>query len=201
MAGRASEFAVRLNLSREAGNPGTSYQARSADNPFTVFEFEHVLRPLDGDSQELPQRLWQLLGMSKKSAATQAQWSRLITTDSWDPPVPGTTYPPAARQAVENLAPVERYSSHHITEMLTAALVANGLNNTQANANIRDLLPEDLIAGLRMNINRPLGDVHDSDGNGIVDEPTPSELSSEGQNNRWTWATVGAMYSNFSRVA
>src|SRR5262249_16301737 len=45
---------------------------------------------------------------------------------------------------------------------------------------------------MRMNVNRPLGDGRDGDGNGVVDEPTPSEIATEGQDspsavNPWTW--------------
>ena len=111
-----------LNLSREVGNPGTAYQAQTADNPFTVFELERLLRPYDGDSQELPQRLWQLSGVSRIFSASNStpqaklQLPRELTTESWDPPVPSTTYPSKARQAVVRIcAPPERIlrSSHY----------------------------------------------------------------------------------------
>jgi hypothetical protein len=184
-----------LNLSREAGNPGTAYQASTADNPFTVYELERALRLVDGDSQELPQRLWQLSGLSStsKTVAGLSQIAHSLTTDSWDPPVPGTTYPFTLRSLFSGLP------ARHITEMLSAALQSNGLTNAQANTAIRDLLPEDLIAGLRMNINRPFGDGRDGNNNGIVDEP--EEAATEGQNSFWTWATVGKTYSNFTSVA
>ena len=195
-----------LNFSRDVCNPGTSYQAQTADNPFTVYELERLLRRQDIDSQELPQRLWQLSGIANKNNTPQVQLQlpRELTTDSWDPPVPSTTYPPKVRQAVAALAPAERYSAHHITEMLTGLMLSNTYNpsgsmtNTKVNAAIRDLLPEDLIAGLRMNINRPFGFGRDADGNGIVDEPTISEL--KGTVNQGAWWTMGSMYSNLGQA-
>ncbi len=54
-----------------------------------------------------------------------------------------------------------------------------------------------MIAGLRMNINRPFGFGRDADGNGLVDEPTISELN--GTANRGTWWTMGNLYSNLGQ--
>ncbi len=66
-----------------------SYQAQTSDNPFTVFELERLLRPYDGDSQELSQRLWQLSGVSRIfSASNSTPQAKLqlpgeLTTESW----------------------------------------------------------------------------------------------------------------------
>ncbi len=195
-----------LNLSRDLGSAGVAYQANTADNPFTVYELERLLRRQDIDSQELPQRLWQLSGIASKNNTPQVQLQlpRELTTDSWDPPVPSTTYPPKARQGVAALAPAERYSAHHITEMVTGLMLSNtnnptgSMTNATVNAAIRDLLPEDLIAGLRMNINRPFGIGRDADGNGIVDEPTGSELT--GTANHGAWWTMGNLYSSLGQA-
>ena len=91
----------------------------------------------------------------------------LITTESWDVPM----IPDNFKAKLMSRLPV-----------LAADL---GANSTLADINQRaDLLIQqglfapELLAGLKMNVNRPLGNGWDDNGNGLVDEPAEANLES-----------------------
>jgi hypothetical protein len=105
------------------------------DAPFTVSEFERVLRAQDSDAAELPQRLAAGLGdLAQLSRAT-------ITTESWD--TPGLTGQAAIQIEGElaGLNPPLSYSGSN------AWISASGTTNP---------VSPDVAAGLRFNINRPV---------------------------------------------
>lgn len=178
-----------LNLSHDLANPANPKTVLATlDNPFTVFELERLLRPYDIDSQGLPNRVTTLL---KNSLASNPLLRNRLTTTAFDVPSPSVISPPSLRSA--------SLLKHSITEMLSAKLQASGLAATDANKAVRDLLSADLISGLRMNINRPLGEGRDSDGNGVVDEPMGGQITKDGSNsavNKWAPQSV----PNFNNV-
>lgn len=136
----------------------------TADGPFTPAELEPILRPLDYDVSALPSRL-----RDKLDLATQGN-ARLVTTDSYDPPVPGISVPGELRGL---LASANVANARNVAELLAARL---SVSTGNVDAELTKLLAPDLALGLRMDINRPLGNGRDDDHNGIVDEPGESGL-------------------------
>ncbi|MCC7087008.1 MAG: hypothetical protein IT427_18570 [Pirellulales bacterium] len=187
-AGWAGETAFSpydLDLSRNGPRPGGSSSNTSADDPYTVFDLEGILRQWDIDTTALSSRLTAVAS----SPGNIAAWRTKITSDSWDLPSPGIAAPPHLRDDLNNL--YGRSFASTVVELLASKIrpALQSANSTwsatqldQATGKeIRRLLSPELIAGLRMNINRPLGDGRDSDGNGVVDEATLSELQNIGQ--------------------
>jgi hypothetical protein len=130
----------------------------NADAPFTVSELEAIQRRWDIDSRILPRRLLDLVDL------TPSENARLLTTDSYDPPVPGILIPNELRRT---FADAGLPNARHVAELMASRL------NPGVNVNIEltKLLSPDLALGLRMDINRPFGNDRDDNGNGIVDEP------------------------------
>ncbi len=162
---------------------------------FSVYDLERMLRPFDVDTGELPRRLWDLSGTNTLNSTTALQVAKKLTTDSWDVPSPSTIAPNSLSATSMRNSLTKLYGrsfATNVVEMLTARLHNENpaMTQSQINTNIRQLLSPELIAGLRMNINRPLGDGRDGDNNGVVDEPTTSEIATEGNNtavNKWSW--------------
>jgi hypothetical protein len=195
LQGEARNSPYDLNLSHDLANPANPKTVPATlDNPFTVFELEKLLRPYDIDSQGLPDRLAALL---KNSITSTPLLRNRLTTDTFDPPSPSAIAPPSLRATSP---------PHSITEMLSKRLLSGTSplsSQTDANKAIRDLLSPDLIAGLRMNINRPLGEARDSDGNGVVDDPTGGQITKDGSStatNKWAPQTMPSLTS-FNNVS
>ncbi len=140
----------------------------AADEPFAAGELESMLRQFDVDATTLPSRLRTLLN---PGVANQRQ---LVTTDAFDLPVP-------AMQPTREL----RSAGLHFVESMIDLINAKAGTVLSSQA-ISQLLPPELIGGVKMDINRPLGNGRDDDvdggdgadpdsfaneGNGIVDEP------------------------------
>ena len=130
-----------INLIRNGTHGLTT--AAPIDNPFGVSELERLLRPFDSDAGRLPQRLFSLTGgdISSGTASVLHQRRHDFTTESWNVPCPAPR--------------------------VTDLLIAKGVNKSVW----AELLPPELLAGLKMDINRPLGNALDDDTDGIVDEP------------------------------
>lgn len=138
--------------------------ASAADTPFTVAELEKVLRYRDFDASSLQSRLTDLSGLT--FLRNNATARRAVTTDSWDIPVPGVVRPegyPFSTLGTSN-------PPQSIMEVLADRLSANGVAVANLNAEIAKMLSPDLMMGLRMDINRPIGNGRDDNGNGVVDE-------------------------------
>lgn len=136
-----------------------------ADAPFTVAELEKVLRYRDFDASTLQSRLTDLnnLDFLKDLPVGPVLGSlnrRAVTTDSYDIPVPGVVSPDDWTGTPPQT----------IMEILAARL--DGTLNLSDE--IEKMLAPDLMMGLRMDINRPLGNGRDDNGNGVVDEAHPS---------------------------
>ncbi len=136
----------QLNLAPNAPHGAST---STSDNPFSPTELERLLRPFDRDATSLPGRLAALTspgGVPETSVLiTQPRLRKAFTTESWDVPCPAV---PTTRQ-------------------VTALLAARGIPASVW----PQLLPPDLLAGLKMNINRPFGNGQAS-GNEVVDDPT-----------------------------
>lgn len=159
-----SPYELNLDANQTRGQP--SY-LNTVDNPFSPTELERILRPYDVDAPSLPDRLAQLTtptASPNDSILYNARHS--VTTESWDLPCPNVVTPPSMADAERTLIGGR---VKHITDLLRARGVTED--------HFAELLPPDLLAGLRMNINRPFGDGQDDPAspNGVVDEQWPAE--------------------------
>ncbi len=157
-----SPYELNLDANQHYGRP--SYLA-TVDNPFSLSELERVLRPFDRDAPALPDRLAQLTAATPGVPHTSILHGlrHSITTASYDLPCPNVVTPPSMSDTDRSkIIPDRRVK--HITDLLRA----RGVPETA----FAELLPPDLLAGLRMNVNRPFGNGLDDDGNGVVDDPS-----------------------------
>ncbi len=223
------------------------------DAPYSLSDLERVLRAWDADSGTLPSRLWDVVnafdpiklmqydpqrvtGMANQAFGSSNQPERLaaaqqlaginrrlVTTDSFTPPVPSVNAPAYLLQAPEGITDpaqrmlyqqaINRHPPKSVAEMLelrirremgwpptafddfdpngdhnldtipnstdpqynqpnaTAAQAARTARAAQISAITQQLLAPEVIAGKRMDLNRPFGDGQDNDGNGVVDDP------------------------------
>jgi len=161
--GAAVDDPYELNLSQNTSR-GLSSPSTAPDNPFSVAELERLLRPFDRDATRLPGRLWALTGGTTISNSVLHDNRHKITTESWSLPCPSVTLPPELRTFG---------LPKHITDLLAAKNVSS--------ANYRHLFPPELLAGLRMDINRPFGDGEDDAGDTdtVVDNPDEQQTCNE----------------------
>ena len=132
------------------------------DGLFSPNELERILRPYDCDATTLPSRLAKLTATTGVANESELIAKRhAVTTESFDVPVPPTALPASYTDIERTRLPNEQ--ALHITDLLRAKDVPE--------VAWKYLLPPDLLAGRKMNINTPLGDGVDNDGNGVVDEP------------------------------
>lgn len=157
------------------------------DNPFTVAELERVMRPNDIDNRSLAPRLAMLLQQTLQSNPQRAVQ---MTTEQWHVPVPslavprvpyaGTNGQPTDYRKTFAAAGLTR--AFQITDLVRARLQGNAaFTNNQAamDAEVANILPADLIAGLQMDINRPFGNGRDDNQNRVVDEVLESTRQPE----------------------
>lgn len=143
-----------IDLSRNRAYGLTS--PAPVDNPFGPAELERLLRPYDRDASRLPRRLFDLNKPDPTNPLSVRAFDRrrrAVATESWDLPGPAVPLPASLR----------------IT--LVARLFNGGVDQATIPVIMRQLLPPELLAGLRMDLNRPLGNGRDDNGNGVVDEP------------------------------
>jgi hypothetical protein len=133
-----------IDLSRHAAH--ASEQA-TVDNPFGVAEFERILRIYDRDAGTLPQRLSNLTN-SGSGSIFQARRAE-FTSESYSVPCAAAVLPPSLRFAL----PDKR--SRHPVDILYAQIAKN--NGGDPKKVISQLLPWEVIEGLKMDINRPFG--------------------------------------------
>jgi len=159
-----------LDLSRGGARSGGSF---SKDTPYTVHELERVLRPYDVDALLLEDRLALML---PNSLASVPNLRHLLTTDSWDLPVPSVATTRELRADLA-LASSLRDTPRTILDILRARVIQVVGNAPPAMINQilyqtgGGIVSPDLAMGLRMDINRPFGNGRDDGGNGVVDEP------------------------------
>ncbi|MCE5269229.1 MAG: hypothetical protein LLG00_15235, partial [Planctomycetaceae bacterium] len=168
------------------------------NNPFSPAELERILRPFDKDAPGLPARLLALTETTSGVPATSVlyQQRHSVTTESWDLPVPGVPMTSAATPTAANTRVADLLKARL---MATAASGGGALSEAQALARLPQLLPPDVLAGLRMDINRPFGNGRADDANnpGIVDAPatpaSPKQLTLAGST-----ISVAASYDGLS---
>lgn len=136
----------------------------TADSPFTPAELEYLLRRGDRDALSLPGRIEDLA----PTLVADRHRRGLVTTESWDLPCPAITPTPDMIPYLMSVGiqPVNL----HITDLIRARLLQHGFQG-DINAELAKMLSPELVGGLRMNLNRPLGNGIDDNNNGVVDEP------------------------------
>lgn len=203
-----------LDLSLGA-NRGDSLVA--PDGAYTIAELERILRPYDADAGVLPSRIWEMAGEFKNNVNDTTPnldvlnlWRTTVTTDSYDLPSPSVVVPqwmvfgpdglPNTRDEYEALMgkpPVNATFSDLLEYRFYLAFTGGDSNrlNDRIRRNVREihlpkLLPPDLANGLRLDINRPIGNGRDDNDNGVVDEPGEWDGTNQGQfgNNQRTEA-------------
>ena len=131
-----------------------------SDTPYGLNELERILRPFDSDANLLPSRLLQLAPNTFSSLANK----RKFTTDSFEVPI--------VPQDLLNTA-INRFHS--------GIGQSNGWTRAQTVEYIKaqKLLPDELFAGMKMNVNRAFGNGRDDNGNGVIDEPGEAGQSNQ----------------------
>ncbi len=152
-----------------------------SDTPYELSELEAVLRRFDSDTALLPSRLRRTLGVDVNDTLNSIITSRSAEIRS---PVIGTPVVREVPAGSGNFVHVTAGNLMGWIQLLyeerfrTAAERTDGIA-VDAN-NLRQLLlPTEFRKGLRLNLNRPLGDGLDSDNDGQIDEP--HELHTTGQ--------------------
>ncbi|MCL4206884.1 MAG: hypothetical protein KJ000_30755 [Pirellulaceae bacterium] len=146
------------------------------DRPFTPAELERVLRRFDVDVSQLPDRLSNVLNL------TAVENARLVTTDSFDPPVPGTAL-------ISDLADTWTSKVGSAQQLITARLLDNGVAASAVPGLLKNLMPSELLLGQRLDINRPLGNARDDTPAGTAGHRLVDEVGE--QANEQIWANVG----------
>lgn len=151
----------------------------NGDRPFTPAELERVLRRFDIDAAQLPNRLSSNLDLSS------VDLGRLVTTDSFDPPVPGVAL------VSDMLNNSTAFGTDYQPKNLMELLWARGASP----ATMKGLMSSETLLGQRLDINRPLGDGRDKaapQNNGMVDEMLDPTDPAHEQRDETIWSTVTA---------
>jgi hypothetical protein len=174
-------YELNLGLKTSRSLPG---QSGTPDNPFSVNELERILRPFDRDAMTLPDRLAKLTSPTGAASNSVLISKRNeVTTESWDVPalVPGLPPHILDRVRVDLAADtthtlinhISWVPPHSVTDLLkayyyyqlvttggmasiAAADKAESMVNRMTAAQLLQLFPPEMLAGLKMNINRPL---------------------------------------------
>lgn len=150
-----------------AVNPPTAGDLADADAPFTPADLEVLLRMYDADVGTLYSRLFALAPDTfVNQTAAQREFLRgIFTTESWDAPTTNRLW------GMPEMGTV--YSPYKVsgTNLLTNVMTGYGLPVADQPKAFRRYLYPQFFDGLKLNINRPLGNGVDDDTDGIVDEP------------------------------
>ncbi|MEX0865918.1 MAG: hypothetical protein WD030_01080, partial [Pirellulales bacterium] len=130
------------------------------DKLFTPGELEAVLRHADADAGALPQRL-------RLVAPSTLAHSRGVTTMSFDLPSPSVVAPRDIRIDGSVANKVHR----HVADILAQRLRSGGMDEASITTQVNNMFSREVLGGLRFNVNSPLGNGRDDNGNGVVDEP------------------------------
>ena len=159
------------------------------DRAFSPGELERLLRLYDVDAGELPDRLRALLATGGGPAPRISR--NMVTTDSFDIPAPAIMPTTDMRQVAASQGATEPLISQHITDLLKLRMMKarmwtfptlTPVQEQTLRTEIAQLLPPELVAGLRMDINRPFGNGRDdtpagTPGYEVVDEPGETETA------------------------
>lgn len=182
-ANESRNHPYELDLSRRQSFQALPNGAR-IDNPFTVGELEPLLRMYDLDASVLPSRLRALAPQSL------TQHRHEVTTDSWDVPSPSNTLVPG--DATSGAPWLPDGHQRILADLILARMMLARKGNANAVltpaerqqylAEVAQMVSWDLLANLRMDVNRPFGNGRDNqvknasggviwDFNNVVDEP------------------------------
>ncbi|MCA9122872.1 MAG: hypothetical protein H6822_27410 [Planctomycetaceae bacterium] len=164
--------------------------AGSADTPFSPAELERILRINDVDAGLLPDRLAQLFSVFTTDSDA-ARNRRLVTTDSYDVPIPHLYYPSPwlAPATTSRPASLTDLASRRVRYYIDNDATLGSLSAAQRTALVNRVMAAssffspDLLLGAKMDINRPFGDSRDNNGNGVVDEHWPAGSNNEATGN------------------
>ena len=146
MGGQIANGPYDIDLTRNAPH---AVDLATANNPYSVAELERILRPYDRDTGTLQQRLYNLTSNGNGSILESRRAE--LTTESWMSPVASAVLPPALRGILANGRSV------HPVDILEANIRLNGGSLNNLNALRMQLLPWEILQGLKMDINRPFG--------------------------------------------
>ncbi len=193
-----------LNLSRRRVR-GAADPALAADGTFTPAELERILRRYDLDASALPDRLRYLLDPNNSNNSNVVDLAHLVTTDSFDLPTPPALAPRDMIANAPNIVStlgLNQASQLSMVDLLKYRMVTiGGLTLSSITPQmIAQLLPPEVIAGQRFDLNRPFGNGIDDDGDGIVDEPTypPSGTPAENETAFWSSLVLAGLPGNFT---
>ena len=123
------------------------FQPQSSDSLFSVFELEKILRPHDIDSNQLPERLSQLAPRSLLDGPQAPKLRRLLTTTSFDVPVPSFQLSPAIRNRYYADAPY----SPRIVDLATSRL-QHRFDPDELERQLRHMFPQEVLHGRKLNL-------------------------------------------------
>ncbi|HZZ73759.1 MAG TPA: hypothetical protein VFE24_16020, partial [Pirellulales bacterium] len=155
------------NLSPLVGRPSKP-SGSTIDNLFTPADLEAILRLYDIDARSLPTRLTTMLSLPANGLNAKSEFKPFfLTTDSNDVPGPS----PIPTSEMRNNIGTNRWALQ-IMDLLRYKLEGAGLSpGPVEKRQLALMLPPELMAGVKMNINRPFGDGRDSNNNKVVDDP------------------------------
>ncbi len=136
-----------------------------SDRPFSPAELERVLRQFDVDTNVLPNRLWNI---AKGTWVTNPKSRHLVTTDSFEVPMIHENFKAKILERLPALA-TDLGPTSTLIELNARADQLIGIN-PDGNGTYVNLFAPELLRGLKMDVNRPLGNGYDDDGDGVVDE-------------------------------
>ena len=108
------------------------------------------------------------------------QIPHLLTQASFDVPMPSMVFASPDLEVLLaknrlNTGTIQPIVNSHISQLVAARIrYDNGMPSYKVDYSISQLCAE-LIAGEKMNLNRPLGNGYDDNSNGIIDEPGEAE--------------------------
>ncbi len=157
-------------------------------HPFLPVELERILRRFDHDVSTLPSRLSDFITNWNQLSSPNA---RLITTASFDPPVPAHGIPERLADEAASLSPVVDLSTvNTFADLLTIRLRKGNVLPQNLATELGNMLWPDVAMGVRLDINRALGNGRDNNNNAVVDEAGE-------QNNEQIYADVGTTHTEF----
>ena len=153
MGGLVKNTPYDIDLSRNAAR---ATGASTPDSPYSVAELERLLRAYDRDAITLPGRLLAVTSLPGQplSSSFLLQHPAIVTTESESVPV-ATTVVPAPLLSQQARANFPEGRTHNPVDAAAAAMLATG--NAIDWGAVADLLPWEVLHGLKMNINRPFG--------------------------------------------
>ena len=169
-------YQLRLGQTAPLGVSRLAIKPSSSDCPYSVGELEAILRPYDGDSIGLPSRLVEAstdLTDPLNPVLIGVKHRHEITTESWSVPVPTI---PFIAKATGSVVPDFENNQGVVAQLLKRAEYKTlDINNNDILVEFKSRLAPELLAGLKMDLNRPFVNGVDDDGDGLIDNEGETE--------------------------